>query len=281
MDRLLNDQPNYLAPALLLAAVSAVGLILFWRRYADDSPLPEQRTVLTLILVGLPLIGLAGAAGAYAGYPMGVYRFNYFAAPAQVLVLVGGLSWISHHLTRTLRLHPVYLLTGFAVIYSVIAGHWYYQAQRYGEQNNAESRSFAQNLDFLRDLVALVPQAQAHTLLLYSCEDKAVAYNWQFVDELAGLYLYDEVRINAIDSVHFEPDRVTYRFPLAFFNFEPITYGYDELVIVGCSDSGMRVLDAVPDHRNIPDNAAADRYAPYSRIEQAFPDEKIRRLLGL
>ncbi len=284
IDRLLDSLPNYLAPSLLLMLVFIGGLLLFWRLTPHYRDLPTVSAFGWMLLVGLIFVGLAGVAGAYAGFPFDVYRFNYFAAPAQALVVVGVVRLTSQALATTLRIRPMSVFWGFAIIYSLIAGHWFFNAQRQAEAIDADTRSFDESLDFFRDVVALAPQVKPHTLMLYHCDNSARAYSWSFVDGLGAYYLYDDndIRLQLIDFVEYGATTITYDFPIPFFQFETLTYGYDELIIFTCTPNGLNILDTFPDSiRDVPADAHTADYNPHARIHNGFPSPKARRILGL
>ena len=284
LDRLLDSLPNYFAPSLLLMLVFFGGLFLCWRLTPQYRELPKLSAFGWMILVGLIFVGLAGVAGAYAGFPFEVYRFNYFAAPAQALVVVGVVGLLSQALASTLHIRPMTIFWGFVLIYSLLAGHWFFNAQRQAELLDAETRSFNESLDFFRDVVALAPQVTPHTLMLYHCDKPDLAYSWSFIDGLGAYYLYDnnDIRLQLIDFVEYGATTITYDFPIPFFQFDTLTYGYDELIIFACTANGLRILDIFPDGiQVVPTDAHFADYNPHARIQNGFPSPKARRILGL
>ncbi len=132
-------------------------------------------------------------------------------------------------------------------------------------------------LRFFREVVALVPNAQPDTLILYDC-DAPDAYQWRRIDAMAAIYLYDEgMRIGVPEQITWLPDQAVYQF---IEWLDPASsYGYDQLVVIGCANGHLYVMDTFPPHL-LPDGVGQVAYNPFARILNGFIPPERGRILG-
>jgi hypothetical protein len=263
---------NYLVPGLLLGSVSVILFVLFRRHHPSATHLPRPRVLLGLILLGLTEIGLATVAFAYANIA-DTPKANFFAAPGQALVVVSVMGFAALALERLLSVRLGHLLTGFLFLYGITGASWYYQAQMYAL---AEGSQFDTSLRFFRELVALVPNTKEDTLILYDC-NREVKYQWRLIDSMAGIYLYDGVRIGVPEQISWLPDKLNYEF-IDWLD-AGASYDYNQLIIIGCATNHLYVKNSFP-ARFLPVGVKAVDYNPFMRIVNDFIPPERGRILG-
>jgi hypothetical protein len=263
---------GYLVPGLLLGLACLIFLTLFKRLYPENVYLPSVRVLVTMIFVGLVEIGLAIIAFAYA-HIADTPRANFFAAPGQSLVVVGVVGLLALAVGRFLIYRPVNLLLGFVFFYGIVGASWYYQAQMYAVSSD---QSFDVSLRLFREIVALVPNAKADTLILYDCNVKD-SYQWRLIDSIAGIYLYDKVNIASIDQITWLPDRINYHF--IDWLSPPLSYNYNQLILIGCRNNHLYIADSFP-ARFLPTGVEEVEYNPFARIINGFIPPERGNILG-
>lgn len=270
---------NYLLPALVLALVGLFGFRHLSHGEEDNREAFSVRQLVALIVLGLIYVGIS--ASVYIIVNIVRYRAHFFAAPSEVLVVIASLYLLALLVHRYLNLAFKYALNAALALFFIAGGFWYFDAQRIIIKGDVEfaAISFDEQNQFLRDLTALLPEVQDHTLIVYHCDMARPIYEFRPVDTFAPWHLYNRsIQLTEPSGITFQDDDIIYDYPYAFR--DPIPYGYDELVILGCNEYGLTILDTLPPSFGViaPENAAL--YNPYARIVDSFISGTRARVLS-
>jgi hypothetical protein len=265
----------YLSTALILAVVAVVAVAMVWRRFPGERELPSVRALVVLLVVGLALNGISGAANIYA--TLLTPRSLFFSAPAQAVVVVSVFGLAAWGLRR-LAVAPLGVsLFAFTIVFFTLGAHWYHEHQIAAQ---GESADFSQHRQLFQEILARVPNVAEGTLLVYDCPREAdPVYTLRAADPYGIRYLYrDRGTIRATLGVYFQADRVVDADSYSTLLGPPLPteYGYDEVIGLRCTEDGIDILDELPEEWG----GEAAAYDPYARIVNGFIQPEQARILA-
>jgi hypothetical protein len=289
-DEILTTPFNYILPSLLLTGLFLAGAWLLWRSEPQAQRFPPLRFWLVMLGLGAFITLLGGLAFIYAGLHLEM-RSQFIAAPGEAILLVGllgGMAWLAGKL---IRLQPPLAMAALLGVFLLTAGQWQLESQVWAATNRAPT--FDAKTPFFRDLLAMMPELEPDTAIIYRCAEPQNPLQIARLSDLFAVeYLYDGRRVEFIAlPYHFAPLRIpvveftetgvnySHEYDLLGLEVVRFAYGYDQLVVVECAGDSIRITERFPAEL-APAGAHLETYNPYARVKPDFIARDDARVLG-
>ena len=283
---------DYLPPALLITLIFWVVTWLLWRRHPGQFRLPSVRLLILLAVLGILLVNLNAIGVIYASVHTNPHT-QFFSLPGHAMLIVSLMSLLvlggRHFLQVRLRHGFAVLLTAFFVL----AGQWFYGYHAYWSETENLRIPFSEHTDVYNDISALLPNVEDNTLILtHECQiwgttpvTTFAAFTNLQQRVYATRYLYGFAGGSNIQLANLAEQRFAFTgidFTDGFlWDVGNLTlfYGFDQMIVLGCDDGQIEILDSFPRGFTHPD-ASIDAYNPYARISDGFIPASVQRILA-